>query len=167
MRSLKTLKLTQLPKIKENFNKNLLKKYFDLWKKRTFTTKESALKLFIKILDIIIDNYNKKIIRKRLNQWKKKPKIKKAEKGIETETEIEEKPEQEPEIDIFKTLKNLKDIINFNDYLRNIYVNKYGKEFLDNLDKTRNPKLINKYLKKLLRKKNVVDDSNLRKALNK
>ena len=34
-----------------------------------------------------------------------------------------------------------------------IAVNKYGKEFLDNLDKTRNPKLINKYLKKLLRKK--------------
>ena len=173
LKSLKSIKLIPLPKIKENYNKNLLKKYFDLWKKRTFTTKESALKLFIKILDIIVDNYNKKIIRKRLNQWKKKPPIKTREKSSQTkafpqpQTIIQQEPKEEPEIDIFKTLKNLKDIINFNDYLRNIYVNKYGKEFLDNLDKTRNPKLISKDLKKIIRKKTLVEKNNLRKAFNK
>ena len=179
------LKLIPLPKIKENFNKNLLKKYFDIWKKNTFSNKESSLKLFIKILDIIIENYNRKLIHKKLNQWKqkvpqkipikpKKTKIKTIEKSIgvsipipqeQSKEKLQPQP-QEPEFDIFNTLKNLKDIINFNDYLRNIYVNKYGKEFLNNLDKTRNPKLINKSLRKLLRKKNYINKINLRKALN-
>ena len=163
LRALKKIKLQQLPKIKNNFNKNILRKYFDLWKKRTFNTKESSLKLFIKILDIMIDNYYKKLIRQKLRLWKKKPTIKKAEKSTEVDLEPEIK---EKELDIFTTLKNLKDIINFNDYLRNLCVNKYGKEFLDKLDKTRNPRLMSKALKKMIRKKSLMDKNNLRKGLN-
>ena len=45
-------------------------------------------------------------------------------------------------------------------------MNKYGKEFLDKLDKSRNPKLINKILKKIFRKKNLINRNNLRRALN-
>ena len=163
LRHLRAMKLIPLPKIKENYIKNILKKYFDIWKKKTFNTKESSLKLFLKILDIIIDNHYKKLIRQKLSQWKKKKVPKKVEESIETEAEV--KPE--PEFDIFNTLKNLKDIINFNDYLRNIYVNKYGKEFLDKLDKTRNPKLLNKVLKKIVRKKMIIDKKDLRKVFNK
>ena len=156
-------KLKQLPKIKEKFIKNILKQYFNLWKKRTFTTKESALKLFIKILDIIIENYYKNILKEKLKQLRKN---KIQENIIESPKEIQIQNE-EKEFDIFNTLKNLKDIINFNDYLRNIYVNKYGKEFLDKLDKTRNPRLISKNLKKILRKKYLIESNNLIRALNK
>ena len=156
-------KLKPLPKIKEKFIKNILKQYFNLWKKRTFTTKESALKLFIKILDIIIENYYKNILKEKLNQLRKN---KIQENIIESPKEIQIQNE-EKEFDIFNTLKNLKDIINFNDYLRNIYVNKYGKEFLDKLDKTRNPRLISKNLKKILRKKYLIESNNLIRALNK
>ena len=171
---LKKIKLIQLPKIKDKINKHILKKYFDIWKKRALNNKESNLKLFIKILDIIVDNYNRKLIHKKLNQWKKKITSKKIEKGIGTDPvpipqmKIQSIIQQDigQEFDIFNTLKNIKDIINFNDYLRNIYVKKYGKEFLDKLDKTRNPKLINKLLKKIFRKKNLINRNNLRKALN-
>ena len=172
--ALKRIKLIQSLKIKENINKHILKKYFDIWKKNTLNNKESNLKLFIKILDIIVENYNRKLIHKKLNQWKKKIASKKIEKSIETdpilppELKIQTIIQQDvgQEFDIFDTLKNIKDIINFNDYLRNIYVNKYGKEFLDKLDKTRNPKLISKILKKIIRKKNLINRNNLRKALN-
>ena len=172
--ALKRIKLMHLPRIKENINKNILKKYFDIWKKNAINNKESNLKLFIKILDIIVDNYNRKLIHKKLNQWKKNIISKKIEKSIETdpitppEMKIQTIVQQDigQEFDIFDTLKNIKDIINFNDYLRNIYVNKYGKEFLDKLDKTRNPKMINKIMKKIFRKKNLINRNNLRKALN-
>ena len=174
LKALKRIKLNQLPKIKENINKNILKKYFDIWKKRALNNKESNLKLFIKILDIIVDNYNRKLIHKKLNQWKKKTTNKKIEKSMETDPIPSPQMEMQPiiqqtienDFDIFDTLKNIKDIINFNDYLRNIYVNKYGKEFLDKLDKSRNPKLINKILKKIFRKKNLINRNNLRRALN-
>ena len=175
LNTIKKLKLMSLPKIKKNIDKNILRKYFDIWKKKTFNNKESSLKLFIKLLDIIIDNYNRNLIHKKLNQWKKKTSAKKIEDSVETEPipapkiEIQSQYQQafDQELDIFNTLKNLKDIINFNDYLRNIYVNKYGKEFLNKLDRTRNPKLINKIMKRIIRKKNFVDENNLRNALNK
>ena len=158
LRSERKQKIISLIYNKENDNKKILKKYFDLWKAKTFNTKESAMKLFVKILDIIIKNNEKKLLHNKINLWRKNTLPEKEEKIIE--------PKQEQEPDIFSTLKNLKDIINFNDLLRNVYVNKYGKEFLDKLDRTRNPKLIYKNLKKIIRKKNLIDRSNLRLAFN-
>lgn len=68
---------------------------------------------------------------------------------------------------IYNTLKIIKDIINFNDYLRNLSINKYGKNFINNLSKTRNPKLLIKRLKKIVRNKIKNNKNILRNALNK
>ena len=42
--ALKRIKLMHLPRIKENINKNILKKYFDIWKKNAINNKDSNSK---------------------------------------------------------------------------------------------------------------------------
>ena len=96
----------------------------------------------MKILSIVVDNFYKRLLQKKLYKWRKNA-IKEPEKVI-----IE--PEQP---NIFDTLKKVKDIISFNDYLRNVTVNKYGKTFLDKLNKTRNPILQKRFLRKLIKRK--------------
>ena len=153
--------LIKILKIKNNLKKKLLKKYFDKWRNQIFDKykKDSQRKLFVKIITIIKDNYTKRILRKKLNQWKNNSKPKEEPKEII----IEKEPEKEQPT-IFDTLKKVKDIINFNDYLRNITVNKYGKTFFDKLNKTRNPALKNKYIKKIVRRKILDNKSALRRA---
>ena len=143
--------LIRILKMKENIKKYLLKKYFDKWANRSFDKykRDTIRKIFIKILSIIIDNLMKRLLQKKLYQWKKNT------------TVVREEPT------IYNTLKIIKDIINFNDYLRNLSINKYGKNFINNLSKTRNPKLLNKRLKKIVRKKIRNDKNILRNALNK
>ena len=142
--------LLKILKIRKNVRKNILKKYFNIWKNNTFDKykKDTIRNIFIKILTIIIDNFYKRLLHKKLYQWKRNTTI------------VHEEP------NIYNTLKIIKDIINFNDYLRNLSINKYGKKFLKNLSKTRNPKLFSKYLKKILKKKILNDKSILRKAFN-
>ena len=69
MRSERKQKIISLIYNKENDNKKILKKYFDLWKAKTFNTKESAMKLFVKILDIIIKNNEKKLLHNKINLY--------------------------------------------------------------------------------------------------
>ena len=156
--------LIKILKTKNNLKKKLLKKYFDKWRNQIFDKykKDSQRKLFIKIITIIKDNYTKRILRKKLYQWKNNSKPKEEPKEI-----IIEKEPEKIQPTIFDTLKTVKDIISFNDYLRNITVNKYGKTFLDKLNKTRNPALKNKYIKKIIRRKILDNKSALRRAFNK
>ena len=141
---------------KNNLKNKILKKYFDKWRNKTFEKyrRDSIRKLFVKIITIVNDNYIKRILRKKLYQWKNN--IKEPEKIIE-----------KIQPTIFDTLKNVKDIINFNDYLRNVTVNKFAKVFLENLEKSRNPALKIKYLKKIVKKKTRDVKSALRRAFNK
>ena len=151
--------LLDILKIKENIIKNILREYFIIWRNNALNKykKDTIRKLFIKILTIIKDNFNKRILHKKLYQWKKNS-IKKEEP---------EKIIERVQPNIYDTLKTIKDIISFNDYLRNITINKYGKDFFKKLDKTRNPILKNKFLKKIVRKKIVDNKRELRRALNK
>ena len=152
----KKYSLIKILKIKNNLNKKLLKKYFDKWRIKVFKhyKKDAQRKLFTKIITIILDNYKKRILHKKLYQWKKNSTPKEEPKEILV-------PEQPT---IFDTLKKVKDIINFNDYLRNVTVNKYGKTFLDKLNKTRNPLLKTKYIKKIVKRKIIDSKSALRRA---
>ena len=143
--------LIKILKMKENVKKYILKKYFDKWANKTFDKykRDTIRKIFVKILSIIIDNLMKRLLQKKLYQWKKNT------------TVVREEPT------IYNTLKIIKDIINFNDYLRNLSINKYGKNFINNLSKTRNPKLLIKRLKKIVRNKIKNNKNILRNALNK
>ena len=151
--------LIKILKIKENIVKNILRKYFNIWRIKTLLKyrKDAIRKLFIKLLSIKKDNFQKRILHKKLYQWRNNSIIKEEPKKI-----IEPMPQN-----IYDTLKTIKDIISFNDYLRDVTINKYGKEFLKKLDKTRNPILKNKYLKKIIRKKIVDNKRELRRAFNK
>ena len=152
--------LLKLLKIKNKVGKNILKKYFDIWRNKTFNKykKDAQRKLFVKILSIVVDNFYKRLLQKKLYQWRRN-----AIKKPEPEKVIIE-PEQP---NIFDTLKKVKDIISFNDYLRNVTVNKYGKTFLDKLNKTRNPTLQKRFLRKLIKRKIIDVKSILRRALRK
>ena len=106
--------LIKIIKIKETVKKNILKKYFDIWRNKTFNKyrKENIRKLFIKIISIITNNFYKRLLQKKLYQWRK---------NVE-EPKVEIKEPEPPTV--YDTLKTVKDIISFNDYLRRITVNK-------------------------------------------
>ena len=147
--------LVKIIKIKEIVKKNILKKYFDIWRNKTFNKyrKENIRKLFIKILSIITNNFYKRLLQKKFYQWRK---------NVE-EPKVEIKEPEPPTV--YDTLKTVKDIISFNDYLRRITVNKYGKEFLQRLKKTVNPMLKMKYIRKIVKKKIINNKIGLRRAL--
>ena len=154
--------LIKIVKTNNRVKKYILRKYFNIWINKTFDKykKETTRNTFIKILSIITDNSYKRLLRKKLYQWRNNAYALKEEEEKELIKE-EYKP------NIFKTLKIIKDIISFNDYLRDITVHKYGNTFLYNLDKTRNPLLKKKYLKKFVKIKIIREKGLLRRAFNK
>ena len=141
-------------KTKNIVKKNILKKYFDTWRNKTFNKyrKEKIRKIFIKLLSIITNNFNKRLLQKKFYIWRKnaeKPKI--------------EYIEPEPPT-VYDTLKKVKDIISFNDYLRGVSIKKHGKEFLQRLKKTINPILKTKFIRKIVKKKIINNKIKLRRA---
>ena len=157
----KTHLLKKILKTKVRIKKYILRKYFDRWANKTFDKyrKETTQKTFVKMVKLISDNYIKRLLRKKLYQWRNNA------YALKNEEEKELLKDQQP--NIYNTLKIIKDIISFNDYLRNITVNKYGRNFLSKLDKTRNPLLKKKYLRKFVKIKIIREKGLLRRAFNK
>ena len=146
--------LIKIIKIKQIIKKNILKKYFDKWRNKTFNKyrKENIRKLFIKILSIITNNFHKRLLQKKLYQWRKNVQQPKVEI-------IEPEPPT-----VYDTLKKVKDIVSFNDYLRIISIKKYGKDFLKRLKRTINPALKTKLIRKIVKKKIINNKRKLRRA---
>ena len=65
--------LKKLIKLKEKNIQNIIKKYFEKWKNKTFKKMNNDLKskMFLKIIKLIIDNNTKKLLSKKLYQWMK------------------------------------------------------------------------------------------------
>ena len=139
--------LRNLLKIKKLSNKDLLRKYFNIWKKNIskLETKDALYKLFAKLITITSNNFGKKILSKKFNKWKQK-----------TLPTIQTIPQT---TDAFKKYKDINDFINI---LKKTLIKNLGDEFFDKLDKYRNPERFKNRLKRLYKKREN-DDKNLLK----
>ena len=113
--------LRNLMKIKKLKNKDLLRKYFDIWRKKVanIKSKEALYQLLAKLIEINANNFKKKILAKKFNRWRQ---------GA---------PQSLKPIDFsFKKFKDINDFINI---LKKTLIKNLGDEFFDKLDKYRNP----------------------------
>ena len=144
--------LRNLLKIKNLTNKDLLRKYFDIWKKNALKqkSKDALYRLLAKLLLINSNNFKKKILAKKFNTWRNK--------AMPTSNLISE------DIDSFKKFKDINDFINI---LKSALIKNLGDEFFDKLDKYRNPERFKNKLIRLYKEREKDDKNILRKALNK
>ena len=108
--------LLRMMNIKRQDLKDLLRKMFDIWKNKTkrLDDKDKRNDIYNTLLKNIINNIEKRILHKKFNQWRQRPKI-----------------------DINDEFKK---VALFNDKLHNVFKNHYQddyKNFLNNLEKTR------------------------------
>ena len=139
-------KLRRLVKIKKLSDKELLRKYFNIWKKNTLKGTDPKLiyKLLAKLIEITSNNYKRKILAKKFNKWRR-------EAGINP----------------YDSLKKAKEIYDLMDLIKKVFIQNLGDEFLDRLDKTRNPDRISRRLYKLYKRKERGDKDLLRKYFDK
>ena len=146
--------LRNLLKLKKLSDKDLLRKYFNIWKNNTLKqkSKDALYELLARLILINANNFKKKILAKKFNQWR--------HKAI---------PEQET-YEVTKVIDNLqkaKDINDFADKIKKVMIKNLGPEFLDKLGKYRNPEYINNRLRRLYKKKEKEEKDLLREAFNK
>ena len=141
-----TYQLKKVIKIKKTVLRDLLRKYFDRWKKNALRGINSDVlyKLLAKFIIINSNNFKKKILAKKLNKWRRAAR---------------DRP--------YDSLQRAKDIYDSADILRKVFVKRIGNEFLDRLNKTKNPERYKKTLKKIVRKKDTGKKYELRKAFDK
>ena len=141
-----TYQLKKVIKIKKTVLKDLLRKYFDIWKKNALRGINSDVlyKLLAKFIIINSNNFKKKILAKKLNKWRRAAR---------------DRP--------YDSLQRAKDIYDSADIIRKVFVKRIGNEFLDRLNKTKNPERYKKTLKKIVRKKDTGKKYELRKAFDK
>ena len=139
-------KLKRMVKIRKLTDKELLRKYFNIWKLNALkgTNPELIYKLLAKFMEITSNNYKRKLLAKKFNKWRRAA-------GINP----------------YDSLKKAKDIYDLADLIKKINVLKNGDEFLDKLDKTRNPNRFKVRLYRLYKKRERKDRDLLRKYLNK
>ena len=139
-------KLKRMVKIRRLTDKELLRKYFNIWKLNALkgTNPELIYKLLAKFMEITSNNYKRKLLAKKFNKWRRVA-------GINP----------------YDSLKRARDIYDFADLIKKINVLKNGDEFLDKLDKTRNPNRFKVRLYRLYKKRERKDRDILRKYLNK
>ena len=127
-------------------DKELLRKYFNRWKRNTLKgiDSETLYKLLVKLIEITSNNYKKKILAKKFNKWRRNTK-------------------KNP----YDTLQKAKDIYDLGDLIRKLYVNHYGDEFLDKLRQTKNPDRYKISLTKIVKKRFIDNKDDLRKAFDK
>ena len=145
--------LRNLLKIKKLSDKDLLRKYFNIWKNNVLKkkSKDALYELLARLILINANNFKKKILAKKFNQWR--------HKAI---------PEPEPyvqkEID---SLKKAKDVDDFTNIIKKVMIKNLGPEFMDKLDKYRNPERINNRLRRLYKRKEKEEKDLLKKAFDK
>ena len=139
-------KLRRLVKIKKLSDKDLLRKYFNRWRNNTLrkTDPQVIYKLLAKLMEITSNNYKRKILAKKFNKWRRAARV-----------------------NPYDSLKRAKDIIDLVDLIKKIFIQNLGDEFLDRLDKTRNPDRYKRRLYKLYKKKERDNKDLLRKYFDK
>ena len=138
--------LRKIVKIKKKATTDLLRKYFDIWKKNALKGIDSDIlyKLLAKFIIINSNNFKKRILAKKLNKWRRVARI---------------MP--------YDSLQKAKDIYDSGDLIRKLFVKRLGPEFLDKLSKTKNPERCKKTLTRIVRKKDGDKKYELRKAFDK
>ena len=145
--------LRSILKIKKLSNKDLLRKYFDIWKKNIskLKSKEALYNLFFKLITIISGNITKKILAKKFNKWR--------QNTLPTKQIIHD--------DTTDTFKKYKDINDFINIIKKTLIKNLGDEFFDKLDKYRNPERFNNRLKRLYKTREANDKKLLKKYFDK
>ena len=140
-------KLKLILKIKKNTNKKLLRAALYRWKHNTIKKVNIDLLtlLFTKLLDIECNNARKKILERRLNQWRRNA----------------GKPRP------YDSLEKAKNIYDAVDLLKHTLINNLGDDFLERLDRTRNPRIFRKPLTKIYNRLDKASKNKLRDAFNK
>ena len=138
--------LRKLSKIRRRCHNELVRKYFNRWKKNTLTgiDKKNLYLLLAKLIDISSNNFKKKILEKKFNKWRRAVKV-----------------------NPYDSLKRAKNIYDLGDLIRKIFVRNLGEEFLDKLDRTTNPEKCKRTLTKIVKRKYLDDKDELRKAFDK
>ena len=139
-------KLLKLVKIKKLTDNSLLRKYFNRWKINALKGVDPNVlyKLLAKLIEITSNNHKKKILSKKFNKWRRAA-------GINP----------------YDSLQKARDLYDLVDFIKEVFVRKFGDEFLDKLDKTRNPKYVKKKLLKLYKLNDKDNKKLLRKAFDK
>ena len=139
-------KLRRLIRIKQLSNKDLLRKYFNKWKRNALKKVDSEIlyKLLAKLIEITSNNYKRKILRKKFNKWRRAA-------GV----------------DPYDSLQKARDIYDLGDLIRKLFVKKIGPEFLDKLGKAKNPDKCKQSLSVLVKKRDKDNKDELRKAFDK
>jgi len=135
-------KLRRLVKIKKLTNDDLLRKYFNRWRNNALKGMDPSklYKLLAKLIEISSNNFKKKILAKKFNKWRRAT-------GVNP----------------YDSLKKAKDIYDLVDLIKKIFIQNLGDEFLDKLDRTRNPNRLKNKLLKLYKKRDKDDKALLKK----
>ena len=142
-----TEKLLILLKIKELSNKRKLREAFNKWKTNALKRVNAELLtlLFTKLLEITCNNARKKILARRLNQWRR----------------VAAKPRP------YDSLEKAKKIYDAVDIIKHVLINNLGDDFLERLDRSRNPDAYKRPMKKIYNRLNKASKEKLRDAFNK
>ena len=141
--------LRNLLKIKKIKNKDLLRKYFNIWRNKIskIKSKEALYKLLAKLIEINANNFKKKILAKKFNKWRQ---------GAS--------PIYQHIDNSFKKAKDINDFIN---RLKKALIKNLGDEFFDKLDKYRNPDRFKNRLIRLYKIKEKANKNLLKKYFDK
>ena len=136
--------LRNLLKIKKLKNKDLLRKWFNIWRNKIskIKSKEALYQLLAKLIEINANNFKKKILSKKFNKWRRN--------ALPSHQHID---------DSFKKAKDINDFINI---LKKTLIKNLGDEFFDKLDKYRNPERFKNRLLRLYKMREK-DNKNLLK----
>ena len=139
-------KLLRLIKIKKLSDNDLLRKYFNRWKRNALKKDDSEIlyKLLAKLMEMTANNFRKKILSKKFNKWR-------GAAGINP----------------YDSLEKARGIYDLGDLIKKIYVNHHGPDFLDKLGKIKNPQKCKTSLTKIIKKKDNDKKDELRKAFDK
>ena len=139
-------KLRRLVRIRKLSDNELLRKYFNIWRNKALKgiDPQHIYKLLAKLMEITANNYKRKILAKKFNQWRRAAQVRPT--------------------DSLQKAKNLYDLM---ELIKKMYIQKYGDDFLDRLDKTRNPDRFKRRLIKLYKIREKNDKELLRKYFNK
>ena len=139
-------KLLKMIKIKKHSDNDLLRKYFNIWRKNALKGVDADIlyKLLAKLMEMTHNNHMRKILGKKFNKWRRAARV-----------------------NPYDSLQKAKDIYDLGDLIRRINIKKNGKDFLDKLDKTRNPLKCQTTLSKIVKRRDLDNKDDLRKAFDK
>ena len=138
--------LRKLSKIKKKCQNEILRNYLNRWRKNALkgVNKKSLYILLAKFMTITSNNFKNKLLEKKFNKWRRAAKV-----------------------NPYDSLKKAKNIYDFGDLIRKIFVRHLGGEFLDKLGATKNPERYKRTLTKIVKRKYIDNKDELRKAFDK